>query len=101
MSIDVNALSKKELQKLQSDVEKALRTIDDREKLAARKAVEDAAREHGFALSELLAEPSKTKGVAKYANPADLSQTWTGRGRKPNWVLAALEAGKSLDDLEI
>ncbi|MGB0721045.1 MAG: H-NS family nucleoid-associated regulatory protein [Gammaproteobacteria bacterium] len=47
---------------------------------------------------------SKRKGMKvapKYANPDDSTQTWTGRGRKPAWVVAALEAGKSLDDLLI
>lgn len=28
----------------------------------------------------------------KYRNPADPSQTWTGRGRKPHWVSAYLLA---------
>ena len=42
-----------------------------------------------------------TKGVPKYANPADPSQTWTGRGRKPKWVNDALSAGKSLESLAI
>lgn len=47
---------------------------------------------------------SKRKGMKvapKYANPEDSSQTWTGRGRKPAWVVAALESGKSLDDILI
>ena len=37
------------------------------------------------------------KVVAKYRNPADGS-TWSGRGLKPKWLLAALEAGQSQDD---
>ena len=52
----------------------------------------------GFYLASIHAR----KAVApKYANPADTSQTWTGRGRKPQWVQAALDAGKSLEDLAI
>ena len=43
----------------------------------------------------------KKKAPPKYRNPEDDSSTWTGRGRKPLWVLAALESGKSLDDLLI
>ncbi len=30
------------------------------------------------------------KVAPKYANPKDPSQTWTGRGRKPLWVVAHL-----------
>ncbi|WP_407644871.1 H-NS histone family protein [Candidatus Thiothrix anitrata] len=34
---------------------------------------------------------------AKYRNPANPEDTWSGRGRKPLWVVALLESGGSLD----
>ena len=37
----------------------------------------------------------------KYRNPDNSAETWTGRGRQPKWVAAALASGKSLDDLKI
>lgn len=38
--------------------------------------------------------------VIKYIGPD--GQTWVGgRGRKPDWVMAALKAGKRLEDFEI
>lgn len=37
----------------------------------------------------------------KYRNPADESQTWTGRGKKPLWVNAWLAKGGSLDEIEV
>ena len=37
---------------------------------------------------------------AKYRNPDDPSQTWSGRGRRPRWLTEALEAGRKLDDLQ-
>ena len=43
----------------------------------------------------------KSKVPAKYANPTDPVQTWTGRGRKPAWVNDFLTSGKTLDDLMI
>ena len=48
-----------------------------------------------------IATGKTTKGAAKYANPANPEQTWTGRGRKPNWVIEALDNGKSIEDLAI
>ena len=45
--------------------------------------------------------PVKSKVAAKYANPEDPSQTWTGRGRKPRWVEAFIQKGNTLKDLEI
>jgi DNA-binding protein H-NS len=37
----------------------------------------------------------------KYRNPADPSETWAGRGKKPRWVVAALKKGKHLEDFRI
>src|ERR1700722_4101291 len=37
------------------------------------------------------------KVLPKYCNPLDPSQKWSGRGKRPKWVIAALEAGCSLE----
>jgi DNA-binding protein H-NS len=37
----------------------------------------------------------------KYQNPAQPSETWAGRGRKPRWLTAQLKSGKKLDDFRI
>ncbi|WP_420328156.1 H-NS family nucleoid-associated regulatory protein [Mameliella sp.] len=102
MDIDLEALSRDELQQLISDAQKALKSVDARRRAEAKRAAEKAAKEFGFSLDEVLdAGPKGSKGAPKYANPADPAQTWTGRGRKPNWVIAALEEGKTLDDLAL
>jgi DNA-binding protein H-NS len=43
----------------------------------------------------------KSKSVARYANPDDRSQTYTGRGRRPKWLEARLKKGAKLDDFAI
>jgi DNA-binding protein H-NS len=43
----------------------------------------------------------KSKSVAKFANPDDRSQTWTGRGRRPAWLIARLKKGVTLDSFKI
>ena len=43
----------------------------------------------------------KPRLAGVYCNPNNSEQTWSGRGRKPLWVLAELGQGKSLDDLLI
>jgi DNA-binding protein H-NS len=43
----------------------------------------------------------RSKSFAKYANPEDRSQTWTGRGRKPNWLVARLKKGAKMEDFAI
>jgi len=37
----------------------------------------------------------------KYRNPAEPSETWAGRGKKPRWLSAQLESGKQIDDFLI
>ena len=103
--MDLSALSLTELKKLQNDVAIAIFNYEKRKKADAVAAIEQLAREAGFTLGELLSDEkqtkSKTKAVAKYANPADASQTWTGRGRRPKWVEELLASGKSLNDAAI
>lgn len=50
------------------------------------------------------ASTSKLKGKKvppKYRNPANKTETWTGRGRQPKWVAAAIKSGKKVEDLAI
>ena len=37
-------------------------------------------------VDELAQRRTRAAGVAKYRNPADPSQTWTGRGKTPGWI---------------
>ena len=102
MKIDLEKLSRDELKTLIADAQKMLKTVDARRKAEAKRAAEQAAREFGYSLDEVIGAGQKgSKGAPKYVNPDDPSQTWTGRGRKPNWVIDALKQGKSLDDMAL
>lgn len=104
MDIDLNALSLKELKDLQSQVAKAINGYEDRRKKEALVELEEKARALGFSLAELtgLAPVRKrSPATAKYANPTDPMDTWSGRGRKPRWFEAALKAGKKPEELAI
>lgn len=37
---------------------------------------------------------------AKYRNPDRPSETWAGRGKRPRWLVAQLQAGKRIDDFK-
>lgn len=106
MAIDLKKMSRKELEKLLNDVKKALQSAQARDRREARKAAAKAAAEFGFSLNELSdgekvkSKPKKTKrkttgakSAPKYANPADTSQTWTGKGRQPNWFREEVAKG--------
>ena len=105
MTINLQSLSLKELKDLQSQVAKAISSFEDRKKKEALSALEEQAKAMGFSLAELTGAAVKTRkrspAVPKYRNPADASDTWSGRGRKPRWFAAALKAGKKPDDLAI
>ncbi len=104
MKIDLSTMSLKDLKDLQKQVARQIEGFEDRKKREALAVVEEKAKALGFSLSELVGVAGAKKrkpAKPKYANPADKSQTWTGRGRKPRWVEAALKAGKKLDDLAI
>ncbi len=101
---DLNTMSLPELKKLQKDVAKAIDSFEERQRKAVLAELDALARERGFTIEQVVGVAPATgrKPVApKYANPADSSQTWTGRGRKPKWVIEALESGKTLEDMAI
>jgi DNA-binding protein H-NS len=37
----------------------------------------------------------------KFRNPEDPSTTWSGRGKKPHWMVELLAAGRTIEDLRI
>lgn len=107
MDTNLETLSLRELKDLQAKVARAIATYEDRKKKEALAELEEKAREMGFSLAELMAiqaakAPRKrTPTVAKYANPADPSDTWSGRGRKPNWFIHALAAGRTPEEMAV
>jgi len=103
-TFNLDDLSLKELRDLQTQVSRAIATFEDRKKEEALSELEETARKLGFSLAELTGvqvQRKRKSAAPKYANPASPSDTWTGRGRRPRWVEAALKEGKSLDDLAI
>ena len=100
-------MTRTELETLKRQVEKALVDVAEKDKKAALAAAEKAAAEHGFSLAEITGGVRKGKtgprssAPAKYHNPADPSQTWTGKGRQPAWFKQALANGTSPEAMEI
>lgn len=106
MNIDLTNLSRKELLSLSKDIEKALADAEARDRKAALEAAKAAASEFGFTLDEISgtgksSQYRRTVSEPKYYNPKDPTQTWTGKGRKPNWFTAELNAGTNPSDMEL
>ncbi len=108
MQFDLENMNRKELEKLRGDIDTALKRLTVRERKNALAAAEKAAREYGFSLAELRDDVPAAKGrrksggpvAAKYRDPDDPTKTWSGRGRRPEWIKRALDSGKSLKDME-
>jgi DNA-binding protein H-NS len=64
MGIDLNTLSGDELIALKRDADKALHSLDARNRTEALKAAEAAAREHGYTLKELMGGKSASTKAA-------------------------------------
>jgi len=41
------------------------------------------------------------KVLPKYYNPLSPTETWSGRGKQPRWLVAALKTGRKLEEFEI
>jgi DNA-binding protein H-NS len=37
----------------------------------------------------------------KYRNPQTPSETWSGRGKQPRWLVAAIKTGRKMEDFRI
>jgi DNA-binding protein H-NS len=106
--IDLSNCSLNDLKRLEYDVEKEITARRQEELGKARRQIISMAQALSLSVEELFdAIGNKTKDreagtlQARYRNPADSQQTWTGRGRQPKWVGEALANGRNLEDFRI
>lgn len=102
-AINVDKMNLKELIALEAKLQSAIAEARARARSDIRKKIADLAGTHGFSMTELFGGNGKSKQVSppKYANPDDSSDTWTGRGRKPFWLVGKLKKGAKLEDFAI
>jgi len=100
---DLLALSEEELEEMKKNVEQAILAVRRKKRDDAVAALRKEAKRMGFTLEELVAPPPKrrTTRAPKYANPDNPGETWSGMGRKPNWLTDNLAKGKTLEDMKI
>jgi DNA-binding protein H-NS len=96
-----------ELQQLDTDVRRELKKREQEKVVEARKQILAIAESVGMDVEDLVGKnswdkQSLKKVAAKYRNPSDPQQEWTGRGRKPKWIERLLaEGGKTLAEMGI
>lgn len=109
MTIDIKNMTRRELEALQGRIANALEKIKKNDRKKALAAAEAAAKQHGFSLAQLspvekkpakAAKPAK-KSQPRFKHPENAKVTWTGKGRRPDWIKEGLASGKKLEDFAI
>jgi DNA-binding protein H-NS len=88
-------------------LEREIELTKKRDRAEAIAKVRALMSEYGLTLADLGGKVTPTaKGSArgkvppKFRDPAT-GDTWSGRGLQPNWLKAALAAGRKLDDFKV
>ena len=99
-SSDLDKMTYAQLTEMEAKIERIKLEKQNSERAAVRKQLMDMAKEHGFDIRELMDGRKKGKGTvaAKYRDPKNPENTWTGRGRMPRWMVAATRGGKASKD---
>ena len=103
--VNLDKLTHKDLIELQKDVAAAINQRRGEELADLKKKMAEMAGASGFDLNELLSGKRVTgkRGpvAVKFRNPKDATQTWTGRGRKPTWMVEALKKGAKMESFAV
>jgi len=101
VAIDISKLNHQQLTELIARIQVRLGELQVENLGRVRDKVMAMITTEGFDYAELMGHKVRGRGAPrdkakqKYRNPADKSQTWSGRGRQPHWFAAAIKAGKT------
>jgi DNA-binding protein H-NS len=119
MSIDLSNLSAKQLGALIKHAKKQQAVVAKRTPIAkVRTQLTRLAKAEGYSIEEVFGGSSGTRANAakkpgpkpgrklgkvapKYRNPANIKETWTGRGKQPRWLAELTAKGKKVEDFLI
>jgi len=97
----------KDLLAQKAAIEMKIQEAARRERSDAIAKVKSLMADHGLSIADLsarsaakAARPAGSKVAAKYRDAATGS-SWSGRGLRPNWLKAALAAGRKLEDFAV
>jgi DNA-binding protein H-NS len=102
---DFNNLSEKEIQVLIDNAEKALKDRQFSKRKEVLTQIKELAASIGVTVDihegDKKADRKIGKVAARYRNPSNASQTWTGRGLAPKWMQELLASGRDKAEFEI
>ena len=107
-NIDLSAYSLEELSSLVNKANKAIAHKERNRVQEIRDEIERLAGDMDMSVEEVIHFDARKKkggkttvGKAKFQNPANPEQSWTGRGKRPGWLREALGQGARLEDFAI
>ena len=105
---DISNLSVEELRSLTAEAEALIESKKDQEIEDAYNNIIKIAESVGYSLEQLIEygaqKRKKTTRKAvepRYRNTSNPAETWTGRGKKPRWLVAQIEKGAKLEEFPI
>ena len=106
MTNDLHNLSLEELTNVIESAKKALAEKQKNERKAVIAKIKELADSIGLTVTihegdKPVSSRKGTKVAAKYRNPNNSSETWTGRGVRPRWLQALINAGRELKEFHI
>ncbi len=104
-AINVDKMSLRDINELEAKLQKAKAQAREKAKADVKDKIDRILTGSGFTIAELYGfggRKGKGRSVApKFKNPDNSSETWSGRGRKPNWLVAKLSKGAKMSDFAI
>jgi DNA-binding protein H-NS len=98
----IDNLSYAELIVLQDKISAAITARKAADAQDTKQRLKEMAEKAGFDINELFGKKrAKSASTVKYRDPSDSSRTWSGRGRKPNWLVDAVKKGAKLDKFAV
>jgi DNA-binding protein H-NS len=105
LAIDISKLNEARLTALMGRIQARLSELQLERVARVRDKVMAMITLEGLDYAELMEHTTgarrkkRAKVKPKYRNPANASETWSGRGRQPRWFAAAIKAGKKENSL--
>jgi DNA-binding protein H-NS len=90
-------MSLEELVELDTRVQQAVVNAKQRVRDEVKEKINELLASAGLSADELFGG----KVAPKYRNPDNARETWTGRGRRPRWLLARLSKGGEIDGCRV
>ncbi len=102
--INLQALSFDELKQLALDMDAEATRRQEEDKKRFLQEAQVIATRYGVSVETFLnpvGKEKKERAPAKYQNPNNSKQTWTGKGRQPTWIKELVAGGGTLEEVAI